>query len=184
MPGQDLIDLPIRFDPVNFADHERELHGLVATRSMVRLKENVVFTEAAVVANITFQRGMYGYPLVQGAVEAKVRMRCERCLDEVAVEVNPEISVLVTPKEDDFQEKQGEEAENLPDIHECEGKNLELADLIEEEILLALPLVPKHKDISLCNQDMIAWLAANEGPDEDQAPARKNKPFAILKSVD
>ena len=74
------------------------------------------------------------------------------------------------------------ELEPLPEdterysLFEYDSKILELAELIEDELLLALPLVPKHKDISLCNQDMVAWLASNEVSVENA-----ENPFAILK---
>ena len=67
-----------------------------------------------------------------------------------------------------------------PDIHEYDGKSLVLSDLVEEELLLALPLVPKHQDISLCNQDMVAWLAANEAPDEGQEASLRELRIHLL----
>ena len=77
-----LKPLPVRFDPVNFADHRRELEGPIATKGMLRLKDNVVTADGMVDAKISFSRGLYGYPQAAGQVKASVTMRCERCLDE------------------------------------------------------------------------------------------------------
>jgi uncharacterized protein len=175
--------LPIRFDPVSFADHERKLEGPIATKGMLRLRENVLSPDDTVQAKLDFSRGYYGYPLVSGKVKAWVIMKCERCLDKVRIELNPDISVLVKPEEEAVREKEGEKDADKPDFHEYDGKSLVLSDLVEEELLLVLPLVPKHQDISLCNQDMVAWLAANEAPSEEQKASveRAENPFAILK---
>lgn len=99
------------------------------------------------------------------------------------IELKPEINVLVKPEDELVPEKEGEKDADKPDFHEYDGKSLVLADLVEEELLLVLPLVPKHQDISLCNQDMVAWLAANEAPSEGQKASEKRaeNPFAILK---
>lgn len=175
--------LPIRFDPVSFADHERELEGPIATKAMFRLQENVISPDDMVEAKLSFSRGIYGYPLVSGQAAAWVTMQCERCLDEVRIELKSEFNVLVKPEGENVPEKEGEKDADKPDFHEYDGKSLELADLVEEELLLVLPLVPKHQDISLCNQDMVAWLAANEAPNEEQKASdkRAENPFAILK---
>jgi len=175
--------LPVRVDPISFADHERVLEGPIATKAMVRLRENVVSFDDMVVANLSFTRGLYGYPMVSGQANASVTMRCERCLDDVRIELNSRFNVLVKPEEDTIPDIEGEKDSDQPDFHEYDGKSLVLADLVEEELLLVLPLVPKHQDISLCNQDMVAWLAANEAPDEEQLASmeRAENPFAILK---
>ena len=183
MSQQELKPLPIRFDPVNFADHARQLEGLVATQAMKRLAANVLSADPMVEAKLNISRGLLGYPLVSGQISTVVDMRCERCLDEVNIELSLDIAVLVKPEEDILPENEQIKGEDEPEFHEYDGKSLVLSDLIEEELLLALPLVPKHQDISLCNQDMVAWLAANEAPSKEQATSsgRAENPFAILK---
>ena len=101
-------------------------------------------------------------------------------MNEVLIELNPDISVLVKPEEDELPEKEGEKDADRPEFHEYDGKNLVLSDLIEEELLLALPLVPKHQDISLCNQDMLAWLAANEAPGDGQEALQREQKIHLL----
>jgi uncharacterized protein len=175
--------LPIRFDPVSFADHERKLEGSIATKAMLRLRENVLSSDEMVDAKLKFSRGYNGYPLVSGPVSASVMMKCERCLDDVRIALNIDISVLVKPEDGEVPLKEGVNKADLPDFHEYDGNSLVLSELVEEELLLNLPLVPKHQDISLCNQDMVAWLAANEAPTEEQKASelRAENPFAILK---
>lgn len=183
MSQKKLKPLPIRIDPLNFADHARQLEGLVATKAMSRLIANVLSAEPMLEAKFSFSRGLFGYPLVSGQIIAIIAMRCERCLDEVNIELNLDVEVLMKPEEDILPVNERIIGIDEPEFHEYDGKSLVLSDFIEEELLLALPLVPKHQDISLCNQDMVAWLAANEAPSEEQATSsgRVENPFAILK---
>lgn len=182
-PEQQQKPLPIRFDPVSFADHERKLEGPIATKAMLRLRENVLSADEMADAKLKFSKGYYGYPIVSGPVNAWVTMKCERCLDDVRIELNVDITVLVKPEDEEVPLKEGVNEADLPDFHEYDGNSLVLSELVEEELLLNLPLVPKHQDISLCNQDMVAWLAANEAPNEEQLASEKRaeSPFAILK---
>ncbi|MEM7400807.1 MAG: YceD family protein [Pseudomonadota bacterium] len=178
MSESDLELLPIQFDPQMFADQHTDLHGLVATDTMQRLQSNIVSSEPMVTTKLRFSKGLFGYPLAMGEAHAKVTMRCERCLDNVVFDLDPHIEVLIKPAEEHLPNGTNSLEEN-PDFHEYEGNLLSLSELIEEELLLAMPLVPKHEDISLCNQDMVAWLASNEGPEADAK--RAENPFAILK---
>ena len=184
MTQTDLELLPIRFDPQHFADHTTELHGLVAAKTMSRLQANVLSFESMVHVNLQFSPGLYGYPLAQGQAHAKVFLRCERCLDQMELNLEPMINVLIKPDSESLPEDNEKFDDEGPEFHEYNGKSLTLSDLIEEELLLALPLVPRHEDISLCNQDMVAWLASSEasksGQGEDTAEKADN-PFAILK---
>ena len=163
--------LPLRIDPQTMADLNQELQGEVPTKGMKRLQQIVISADPMVVASLKFSRGAYGYPLVVGRIKHTSRLRCERCLDEVLFTLDQPLELTLKPK----LELVFENTENL-DIYEYDGKSLMLADLIEDELLLALPLVPRHEDISFCNQDMIAWLASNEVPAESA-----ENPFAILK---
>ena len=179
MPKSDLELLPIRFDPQNFADHSTELHGLVAAKAMKRLQANVISLESMVTVKLQFSRGLYGYPLAIGNAHTIVSTKCERCLEQMKISLNPDIHILIKPESEKLPDD-SESVEDSPDFHEYDGKTLELSDLIEEELLLTLPLVPKHEDISLCNQDMVAWLASDE--EQIESPAEKaDNPFAILK---
>lgn len=178
MSNPDLELLPIRFDPQTFADQHTKLNGLVALNAMQRLQSNVISSDSSASTKLIFSRGLFGYPLVEGEAHAKITMRCERCLDNVEINLDPEIKVLIKPTEDPLPHEAESNVES-PDIHEYEGNMLTLSELIEEELLLAMPLVPRHEDISLCNQDMIAWLASNEAPEADAE--RAENPFAILK---
>ena len=163
--------LPYRFDPKLFADQNRELVGSFPAKGMSRLKQYALSMQSEISVRLLFSSGLYGLPRITGEIKYVLCLRCERCLDKVELTLNPNIEVLAKPSNELISD-----ANNELEFYEYEGNNLELVDLIEDELLLALPLAPKHEDISLCNQDMVAWLASNEEPAE-----KAENPFAILK---
>ncbi len=171
MPDTRNNALPARFDPQIMADRNLVLAGQVSACSMLRIKSVAVSMQPAVTVSLHFSRGMHGYCMVEGNIVYALGLCCERCLDEVEVFLNPAVKLIMKPESGTF----GGNTEGY-DLYEYGDKTLELESLVEDELLLMLPMAPKHKDISLCNQGMIAWLASGKAPAENTG-----SPFAILK---
>lgn len=198
MPNQNLETeaklkiLPERFDPVRYADRDSRLVGHIKSAMMQRLQQSVLSMQEMVSVDLQCSRSDNGYPMLNGQIQHRLGLRCERCLDEVSMTIERCISVVLKPEDESLSEhvivvnsKESAaskmttsqvETNEQPEFYDYDGKSLLLAELIEEELMLALPLIPKHKDISLCDQDMVAWLAANEVPEQ-----KRPNPFAILK---
>ncbi len=95
---------------------------------------------------------------------------CQRCLAPV------EIAVVVKPS---FRFVENEEVAALQDDESEEdvlalSRDFNLADLIEDEVLMALPLIPRHETCPLEVKLAVA------DPDFDAATAEKRNPFAVL----
>lgn len=163
--------LPVRVDPRYFADQSREIEGYLSSNKMARLKERSISLQPEVYATLRFTPGIYGLPQISGEIKFELGLQCERCLDEVQIYLDPKIMVIAKSEKDNVPENSNE-----LEFYEYSGNFLELSNFVEDELLLNLPLAPKHKDISLCNQDMLAWLASS-----DESPIKKRSPFAILK---
>jgi uncharacterized protein len=120
-------------------------------------------------------------------VSAVVPLVCQRCLGRVDVDVAADSQVLVLR---DLDEGEGLAVDAEPLV--AEGGRLALRDLVEEELLLALPLVPRHGDAAHCaaEQDRApapgagAGAAARKRDVEVNAPDRAEHatqtPFAGL----
>lgn len=162
--------LPARLDPQAMLDQKHELTGSVSAKSMMRLKNAVVSMSPAVAVGLRFSSGLYGLLRVTGWIRHELWLRCERCLEKVRISLQQPLDVYIKPAS-----KSLPETADAPEFYEYDGKSLELAGLIEDELLLALPLAPKHEDISLCDQNMVTWLAGKVPTEE------KDSPFSILK---
>ncbi len=161
--------LPERIDPARLADKGARLQGRVALESMERLVPLLAGEpgEAEVEVEMAFAVDERGLRTVHGRVRAEVLLTCQRCLQPVATQVDGEfhLAVVVSPTE---ERRLPEGLEPL----DCGEGAVPVAQLVEDEILLGLPLVPSHPD-SGCSRETARW--------KDQADAATDNPFSVLK---
>lgn len=111
--------------------------------------------------------------LLTGEVRAVVKLECQRCL--VAIETN-----LVADVDLEIVKVMADEHRHHDVFELDEEGNLALLELVEDELLLQVPVVPKHLDAADCNQDML-----NRGTEyvPEEAEVEKNNPFAVLQKL-
>jgi len=109
---------------------------------------------------------------LQGRLQAQLALTCQRCLEAVMVPVDVDVDLLLVRSEEDA-DALADDADFL--VLDAEGQ-LALADALEDELLLALPLVPLHDD---CES---AHVNAPLEEDEPAVPVREN-PFQVLASL-
>jgi uncharacterized protein len=99
-------------------------------------------------------------------------MQCQNCLEAVTLPVTASIQLgIITTLE---------QADRLPTGYEpllIEDEKVVLKDLIEDELLLAIPLFPKHQHNCAKLEDYAVDLLAEEKPVEETKP---ENPFAVL----
>jgi uncharacterized protein len=103
-------------------------------------------------------------------VDTSLPLTCQRCLGPVDIAVAVNRSFRFVDGEE-AAEAQDEEAEE--DVLAV-SQDFKLSDLIEDEILMALPVVPRHE---VCPVEV--RLAAID-PGFEAASAEKRNPFAVL----
>jgi uncharacterized protein len=103
--------------------------------------------------------------------QARVWMTCQRCLQPLAVDLEVDRSLRFVASE---AEAERLDAESEDDVLALETA-LDLQALVEDELLLALPLVPRHAD---CEP-----AVPLEAPDELDAAAPAEHPFAKLATL-
>jgi uncharacterized protein len=74
-------------------------------------------------------------------------------------------------------------ADELPDRYDpiilAHDATLRTVDLLEDELILQLPIVARHENENDCAPDMLYKTFS----DEDQPDARQPNPFAVLKKL-
>ena len=96
-------------------------------------------------------------------------LQCQRCLQAVAVEIQIDRNFMFVPGEAAAAQL---DAETDDDVLEL-PRALDLRELVEDEILLAMPLVPRH---DVCPEPLSAPV---DEADADEAP----HPFAALAAL-
>jgi uncharacterized protein len=103
--------------------------------------------------------------------DAEVSLTCQRCLRPVRERLEVERSILFVRGEDEAASLDADSEDDVLAL----PRHLDAKELIEDELLLALPLVPRHER---CPEPLAAPA------DEDEAPLEeKPNPFAALKTL-
>ena len=113
-----------------------------------------------------------GQPQVWLHTEASTRvmLECQRCLMPVAADVTAQRSFLFVHGEDTAAELDSDSEDDVLAL----TRSLDVRELIEDELLLALPIVPRH---DTCPQPLLA--SEPEPAAEEEAP----HPFAALAAL-
>jgi uncharacterized protein len=151
----------------------RSFQGVLPVSGFPRLGEVIAAPDGDVTYELDFGRDEFGIAYVAVRARAPLTLICQRSLDPfvLQVEVDTRLGLLVDEREEAALPPGYE-----PLLVEEDGK-LDPASVIEDELLLVLPLVPVNPDSTL--PDDIA------GPDEDEASAQdaSENPFAILREL-
>ena len=162
--------LPAFVDPLRLADAGRSIAGRLPVHRFRRLAEVLAEVSGEVEVALTFERETPARAIVVGSVRADLWLVCQRCLEPVAVTLDLPVRLTVVRSE--------AEAERLDEGDEpliVEEQPIPLVELVEDEILLALPQVPMHP-WSVCGQRVEAARLRRE----TELPT---SPFAALEAL-
>lgn len=135
-----LDSLPATFDPIQLADEGVRLVGTLPLRGMKRLSGLCVNDQTEAYIDFQFQRSLQGEREMHGTVTATVELECQRCLQSVQLKLEAQpLFLFVRPGQ------MGEGVTDEADIIEV-GKPLVLNEFVEDELLLAMPMVPLHPE--------------------------------------
>lgn len=168
--------LPRQLDPRKFAQQGIEIEGTVALSELTRLSELLFSPEGSVYANLVFGIGEQRTLHVMGHIDANVNNICQRCLDAAPVTLSCDISLAILWKE--------EHAERLPKHYEPwiigEGQT-DIYQIIEDELLLSLPIVSYHNDECVPH----AYFSSGEAEAEKAiaVTVAETNPFQVLEQL-
>ena len=162
-------------DPWRLADQKRGLEGKIPLARMPRLEGLLVDRQGMVAFDLAFSRGEKRRPRISGTVQATLALECQRCLEplRLTLDIHVELAVIEVAAE----------AEGLPEQVDpilADNGRIRLLDLLEDELLLAIPQVPMHQPSSCRAQvpDRGADISLPvEGEDEEYD---RTNPFAVL----
>lgn len=149
----------------------RAFQGSVPLTSMPRLKDSLCSTDGAVTYDIEFGRDELGVANVRVKADAGLPLMCQRSLDPFVLPVRVDATLgLIVSESDEAGLPPGYE----PLLVQDDGK-LRMVDVIEDELILALPVVPLKPGVEPVEQ---SWTAE----DEVESPTKEN-PFAVLQKM-
>ncbi len=131
-------DFPDWVNPQRAASANRRFAGRMPVRSLKRAAGLLASDSGDLGFVLEFGFDRFGQIVVRVRVFGEVALLCQRTLEPYLERIDSSSEVALIARE--------EAAERLPDDYEpmvCAEDRLALARLVEEELLLALPLVPR-----------------------------------------
>lgn len=175
--------LPEHIEPLRLARTGRVLQGLLPLSRMARLLDTVDAATGDVEVELNFDVNSQDIPCVRGHIRTEVGLQCQRCMQDMTWPIDNQFELLVVESEAEA-EQLGEEV----DVLLLDEQLVSISELVEDEILLSLPIVPKHAAGTECANNINANEAveeiveqvidsAEEAETENEA---KENPFAVL----
>lgn len=156
---------------------EAKVGGQVDLSRLPRFQEILYGEDASIECDLAFIINRQGQRQITGQVTASGQLACERCLEPVAIELHEQIRLILLDSEP-------EAAALEPDWDPwlCSEYKLQLAELVEEQLILALPIVNLHADKDCIQQ--LEYSQAAILPAKDEAGDEDNEsPFAVLEQL-
>ncbi len=133
--------MPLWVDVVRCAETGRRLTGELPLSGMTRLLPLLHDAAGSVWLDFQFGRDDLKVAYVRGEIRAQLHLQCQRCLQPFDYPMRVKCALgLVTGEA---------QADNLKGDYEpflVTAQNMPLAAIVEDELLLALPVVPVHQE--------------------------------------
>lgn len=167
-------ELPLRLDPLKAADRGWSMQGRIPLAGMERLAASLLEANGEAECEFTFYRDTDGKRKLRLKYRAQPVLRCERCLGPLHEQVEGETVLRLV-------DAKLETADENDDVLAVGADGVYLKDVVEDELLLALPLIPRHATVEECEPEAVRWLQPDDA--EGAIETQTENPFDILKKL-
>lgn len=159
--------LPTHIDPWKFATAGKRLQGEIAFERMPRLGSLLSASQGQVAVTLEGS-GNHDLYFIAGRLRATVELICQRCLAPLLLPLAVDLRLVPVHSE----AQAAELAEGFEPLLAPETQVV-VAEMVEDELILALPLVPLHADLRQCEMNGFTAPQAEPPPN----------PFAVLSTL-
>ena len=168
------VKIPVSIDPIRAASSLLSYEGLIPGKQLKRLNELCAGGCSDVTVSLECGVDIQGIVYLKGKAVTELTLNCQRCMTLYTTKVTVEFNF--TPYGNEI------EIDELPDAYdpiECnEIGEVRLHQLIEDELIIAMPLIPMHADDSCGKGDQDIVVGEIE-PSQEERP----NPFAVLEKL-
>ena len=170
------VRIPVTVDPVKSANKKQTFDGLVPAKTLSRFQGLLAEAcDSDPEVKVEFGIDEQGISYFAGSATTAVKLTCQRCNMPFAVDIAAQFAYAPVSS------RQG--TDELPERYEAievnEFGEVNLHGLIEDELILAMPLVAKH-DPKNCqvDRDAMSW-----GEIEEESKDDSENPFSVLQEL-
>ena len=151
---------------------ETAIDFTIPLAELPRVSHELTAKDGDATGHVRFSRQL-GHAVADLIVKARPEVVCQRCMQPMRWPVDVKSRIALVSDYDS--------ADRVPEgleVFLVEADSISVRDLVDEEVLLALPHVPRHAEGSEC-AGRVATLPGQDA-EPDEAAAQVQKPFAQL----
>jgi uncharacterized protein len=114
--------------------------------------------------------------ILELAIKGRIHLVCQSCLRDCGLDLTQESRFVMVATEEEADAFPMEDDQQEPLVA---SQHFDLLGLIEDEVLLSMPLIPKHPD-GTCQPHASSFGEGGESADASEKP---QNPFNILKNM-
>jgi uncharacterized protein len=166
------VTLPAVIDAWRMVSARRQFEGSLPLSAFKRLRDSLVDAEGECRYALEFGRDAGNQPFVEVRVDAELPLQCQRTLERYLhrVRLVQQLGLITSEAQESAL------PEHMEPLLVPESGELQPADLVEDELILAVPVVPINPDSTL--PDAYRAEEAEEGEVE-----KKPNPFGVLSAL-
>jgi uncharacterized protein len=165
--------LPQRFNPDLLSRDGTRFELVLPQSQLPRLGAILSSTDNDVLVNAVFSR-QKKHVLISGGITTRFALDCQRCLEPFEVEVSEQFELVFVENEEKASELPNEQDPVILD----DAGQIHVVDLFEDEVILHVPDIPKHSDLTTCT-----LRQAEFGDVAVDIEKGKRNPFEALKNL-
>ncbi|WP_105200473.1 23S rRNA accumulation protein YceD [Pseudoalteromonas sp. T1lg10] len=167
------VKIPVTLDPGRAAQRQLSYDGVVMFEELSRFEQVVLDKSGEIAVQIHCKQDEQGLTVLSGSLKARATLICQRCNEEFGLDLEQDFAY--TPV------GMGAESDHLPDYYDLveldENGEVNIRQLVEDELILAIPIVPMHDEASCRYSEQQKSFGKIDEEDE------KPNPFEILKQL-
>lgn len=142
----------VAIDGPEFAHEARSLSGEIPLADLPRLADLLLGTEGSVSYVLHGSIGRRQEPLLAVSIKGSLPLLCQRCMEQMDFALDVDVLFELKPGGGDLELTQEEVDDDSRDVLPVDG-DIDVLELIEDEVLLALPVAPRHDVCKASLQD-------------------------------
>jgi len=179
--------LPSRFNPDLLARDGTRYEVELPQAQFVRLSTMLSSAEHTVQATAGFSRRK-DHIVISGRIKTDYALECQRCLEPMVETIDAPFELVFVDSEQAAQQL----AKELDPVVLDETGQIHVVDLLEDELLLHVPEIPKHAGDNACEFQETSFggpigqsddQPEKASPDEKDDEQSRQRPFDVLKNL-
>lgn len=167
------FELPEHVNPYQLADKETSLNGVISGSRLERLAQATAGEPSEASATLRFYRDESNRRVVAGQVKGVATVQCQRCLNTFGYELAGDFQLALVYNDEMSKALPA----HLDALMLLPDEAMDVAEIVEEELLLCLPIHAKHPKGECRIETQFGEVGA------EQEAVKAPNPFDVLKDL-